>query len=504
MKKPLSIVSILLLTCFGILSCKTAENYQAFYKKLGRAIDSTMNSEMQKNHIPGAGVVIVKDGKTIYKQGYGISNVETGKKVDPDTTIFRIGSISKALTLLTLTKLIDDGRISSNDSIENFVDYLQNPDSIPQPVKIKHLLTHTSGLDQIGLDRHIFQYDLPLNERKEKRQSIDEFLRKRNLRLATPPGQYFRYDTYGTTLAGVLIEKVSGLSYPEAMKKELFKPLGMNRSFVETVPEYIGDLAVGHGYNDDKYEVMPYELYVTTPASSIDATVADVGRLLEVLTGDGSNEFGQFFSEQMADSILAPQFRPHPDFMGATHGLFEENQIGSDSDTYAVRTISHGGTMLGFRSHMILIPSLKIGVYYVANRNGEAGGGWFSLFGPLLKTVLHKYGFQKSQINYEVPKIDKTIDLNEYDGNYYYGVFCHTCSDLEYEDGAWRKPGPMVLTSKKGMLLLNDKDKYIYADKDIFIGEDGFDKLFFGRDDSNKITFFVRASESTSYEKIDD
>ncbi len=247
---------------------------------LKKSIDQILSAEMERDHIPGTAVAIVKDGKTVYKQGYGIANTATGQKVDADKTIFRIGSISKALTLLTLSRLIDQGRIGVEDDVSKYFDGIQNPHGFSQPVRIRHLLTHTSGFDQIGIGRHIYDFEQPLEKRKAQRPTISEFLRDNNLRRVTPAGQYYRYDTYGSTLAGAVIEQVTGLPFAEAMQKELFEPAGMSRSSVEVRPRYMEDLAAGHGFVDGAFALMPYEIYLTLPASSIDATAADMGRLL--------------------------------------------------------------------------------------------------------------------------------------------------------------------------------------------------------------------------------
>ncbi len=152
----------------------------------------------------------------------------------------------------------------------------------------------------------------------------------------SPAGEYFRYGTYGSTLAGAIIEKVTGQPYATAMRKEMFEPLGMSRSFVEADEKHLKDLALGYGFVGDRYVSQPYEVYVTTPASSVDATPADMGRLLEALTGDGANTNGRFLSPQTARTVLAPQFRPHPEFLGLSHGLRESYARGGGGVTTAI------------------------------------------------------------------------------------------------------------------------------------------------------------------------
>ncbi len=337
-KNVRSILITTLLTSFFLISCQSKKtkdnNFSTSFAAnsnttLFQKIDETILAKMKDEHIPGVSVVIVQNGETIYKQGYGIANIETNQKVDPDSTIFRIGSISKALTFFVLTKLIDRGLVDYNDPLSKYIDGIENPYDLKDTIRIKHLLTHTGGFDQIGYGRQIHDFELPLGVRKAKRPGISEFLRQGNMRRIRPAGQHFTYDTYGTTVAGVILEDVTGLSFKEAMHTELFAPLGMSSTSVEVESRNLDRLAKGHGYIDGQYRTMPYEVYLTPPASSIDATPGDMGHLLEAVTNNGRNEYGQLFTPETMRRVIAPQFRPHPEFVGMTHGLWESRRIGS-------------------------------------------------------------------------------------------------------------------------------------------------------------------------------
>lgn len=470
--------------------------------ELLEAMDKVIEKEMKENHIPGMGLVIVQNGKTIYKKGYGIANMATAAIVDPDKTIFRIGSISKALTFLTLSKLIDQGRIGMDDDVSKYFDGIDNSLGFKDPVTIKNLLTHTSGFDQIGIGRHIYDFERSIAERKAQRPSISEFLKNKNLRRVTKAGQYYRYDTYGTTLAGAIIEKVTGLPYDQAMKQELFDLLGMDRSSVEVENKYIEDLATGHGYNEGQYEVMPYEIYNTTPASSIDASPADMGRLLEALTGDGANKSGRLFSSDMITNIRNGLYKSHPEFVGMSYGMHESNYVGALPDAYKIKTIGHGGDMLGTSSLMTTIPSLNMGIFVSANRNSEAGGERINLWRLVMPVILKHYKIEKAK-PFSIPK-PVNVTLDEYVGNYYLGIFCHSCTEDEFDQYAWRRSSRPRMIRKMDNTLLLGEDTYIPRGNDVFVRADGNEQVYFGRDESGKITYFVFSDELNSYERIDD
>ncbi len=469
-----------------------------------KSFDTALLNEMKNSHIPGMSLVIVQDGQTIYKKGYGVANVETNVPVDPDKTIFRIGSISKALTLLTLSKLVYQGKVRLDDDVVDYFDGIENDQGFTDPVRIKHLLTHTSGFDQVGLGRHVYNYDQSLDDRKAQRPSISAFLKNKNLRRVTQAGEYYRYDTYGSTLAGVILEKVTGLTYKQAMKQELFDPIGMGLSSVEVEDQHMDQLAVGHGYNDDAYEVMPYEIYNTPPASSIDATPADMGRLLEVLTGGGANKHGSIFTPSVMKNIMEVQYQPHPEFVGISHGLQESNYVGNLPDAYKIRTLGHGGDMLGISCLMTTIPSKGVGIFISSNRNHEAGGERVNLWRLIMPLVMDHFDIPKTSEPFRIPEQPVKVDLKEYVGNYYFGVFCHSCTEEEYAQYAWRRSSrPIEIRKDKNELLLGD-DRYLSRGEDVFVRADGYEQIFFGRDENKKISFMVFSDQLNSYERIDD
>jgi CubicO group peptidase (beta-lactamase class C family) len=467
---------------------------------LFEAIDQAIETEMRENHIPGVAVVIVRDGQTIYKRGYGIANVETNEPVDPDRTIFRIGSTSKALTLLALTRLVDDERLSRNTDVSEYFTEIENERAFERPVTIDHLLSHTTGFDQPGFGRQLGGFEYSITERQAARPSLSDFLSQRNLRRINPPGELFRYDTYGPTLAGVILEQVTGLPFDQAMQQEMFAPLGMAHSSVEVRQEHEALLASGHGYVDGTYETTPYEIYMTTPASSIDATVADMGRLLEALTGDGSNAHGRLVSEEMQQTILQSLYRPRDGFAGMSHGLWESLSEGRGEGSVPIRTLGHGGDMWGFNGSMTLIPELDLAFYVVANRNGEGGGARVKIGRPVMQAILATLAPDRVAQPIALPPIDANANLSDYEGTYFWSVFCHTCTPAEFELGAWRRPSPIRIQVQSGTLMIDGR-RFLPLGDDVFVDDSGFDQIFFKRDAMGDITSYSFKEDPTTYER---
>jgi CubicO group peptidase (beta-lactamase class C family) len=426
--------------------------------------------------------------------------VATGRAVDPDTTLVRIGSISKALTALAVTRAAADGRIDMDADITHYVGGVRDFSGSTRPVVVRDLISHSSGFDQIGIGRQVREFERPLAERKALRPSLQQFLQDGNLRRVTPPGVLFRYDTYGITLAGVVLEKATGRTYAEAMQRELFEPLGMHDSFVEAEGPHLDGLAKGYGFLDGRYVAQPYEVYVTTPASSIDATPADMGRLLEALTSDGSNRHGRLFSKSTLQAVLAPDFRPQEHCPGATHGFFE-GQIGSTAGDLRPRSVGHSGSMLGFSNQLTLVPEAELGVFIVANRDAEAGGGGVSTIRRIQDLVIERLGAEAPRGGLALQTAAEPGDYSAVAGGYHWGAYCRTCTDAERARGAWTRDEPRVVTAfDRGVRI--GADTYLATTTDgVFLRADGQRHVCFGKDALGRVSHFNFSNSPNTFER---
>lgn len=381
---------------------------------LARLIDGLVESTLASEHIPGAAVTIVRDGKRVFAKGYGVANVEEQRAVDVDRTIFRIGSTTKALTALAVMQLVDQGKVRLDDPVTRWV-AAPKVESRFAPVRVENLIDHTGGFDQIGDDSRRLVW------RKEDRLPLDRFL-ETQLRAIRPPGQAATYDTYGISLAGLVVERASGLSYADYMRRHLFAPLGMSRSFVEVPDSLRQELASGYGWSNGAFVKQRYEYYASTPASSVDATAADMARLMIALLGDGSVDGGRLFSAATAARVRAPQ---HADrnVKSFSYGFWEDEFAGH-------RVIHHGGSMLGYEGEMLLVPDMRIGLYVIYNRDSEAGGGRTTL-GPALHERLLTHWLPT--VPAVALKDPLPIDTRRFAGAYAPGTYCHGC----YEGEGW-------------------------------------------------------------------
>ena len=224
---------------------------------LAAFIDSVITAEMRREGIPGAAFVLVRGGRIVHMRGYGTADVARNRPVNPERTIWRIGSITKTFTATAVMQLADRGRVDLRADANRYLTRVRLPATHPLPVSVADLLAHTSGLDEVR----------PGTQAPSRAEllSLPNFLRTRLVRVR-PPGELTSYSTYGITLAGALVEEVSGESFERYLAGNVWAPLGMARTSITAVPDSLAaDAAVGYELQGGVPVAQPWEWYHTAP-----------------------------------------------------------------------------------------------------------------------------------------------------------------------------------------------------------------------------------------------
>ena len=187
-------------------------------------IDNYIETQLRRLHIPGASLAIVRDGRIIKAQGYGLANIELGTAATRNT-VYEIGSNTKQFTAAAVMLLVEEGKIDLDDKITKF--FPQAPESW-SVISVRHLLSHTSGIQNHvavpgWLD--VFKTSITMETTPNRDELLKMFLK---LPLEFQPGETWAYDNTGYYLLGIIIEKVSRKSYWNFLADRIFKPLGMN------------------------------------------------------------------------------------------------------------------------------------------------------------------------------------------------------------------------------------------------------------------------------------
>jgi len=348
-KRLLSALALTLL--LGLSSSGMAQSAGASGKDLAIVINDTL-TQTYKPSEPGASVVVVKDGKVIFRKGYGMANLELGVPVEPDM-IFRLGSVTKQFTAVAILILAEQGKLSLDDEITKF---LPDYPAKTQRVTVEQLLTHTSGIKSYtSLPEWllIWRKDTELNDLiclfKDKPSDF-------------APGERWSYNNSGYVLLGAIIEKVSGQSYQDFVEKNIFQRLGMAHSFYDNTARVIPRRVTGYSKGKDGYINAPY-LSMTQPhaAGALVSSVDDLALWDAALYTD----------KLVKQETLKRAWTPAK----LTNGKPTHYGFGWAINSYEGHTvIEHGGGINGFSTYALRMPEDRVFVAVLTNKDSGGPG----------------------------------------------------------------------------------------------------------------------------------
>ena len=373
--------------------------------ELASFINPIIKAQLEKEHIPGAVFVLVQNGSILYQRGYGFADVERRKRVDPFTTIWRIGSISKVFTATAIVQLADRGRFRLTDDVNQYLTRFKVAPTFREPVRFWHLLTHTAGFDEIRPGTRA--------ETESGLLSLGDFLAPKLVRLR-PPGRVISYSTYGISLAGYLVEQVSGADFETYLRQNVWQPLGMRHTNIAVPPSLLGDVAKGYELDNGRNQTANWEWYHSTPASSINSTAVDMGQFIIALLQQGRYEKTRILSESAARDLLRQHFTSHPQLAGFAYGFYEDFTNGE-------HIVEHGGNVEGFAAQLTLLPDRGIG-FFVASQHEPA-----ELKDVVRKALLDHYFPDPRPRTPPTPMAGYKTRAARFAGSYEVNEFCHTC-----------------------------------------------------------------------------
>ncbi|MCA9958495.1 MAG: beta-lactamase family protein [Anaerolineales bacterium] len=323
--------------------------------------DATIEKAVTENHLPGIGVGIVYKGELIYAKGFGHSNVERGTAVTP-ATVFRIASISKTFAAVGLMQLWEQGKFDLHAPVNDYLKAFKVR-VVGKPVTFHHLLTHTAGIGEFAQLSKYFNPQAHFNVVKAGKPvpPLKELYGK-ELVPERPPGEKWSYANNGYATVGQLVEDISGIPFPEYMRRHIFQPLHMDSAEFWRSERVKPKLAVGYKYQGKKEKFRPVAdlEQITTAAGSMYASVNDMGRYISALMNEGKNEFGQILKPETLNKMFTPQFQLDPRLQGMGYGFKVDDWDGH-------RVVSHDGLWLGFISSMFVAPDDDLGVIAITN-----------------------------------------------------------------------------------------------------------------------------------------
>ncbi|HVX27865.1 MAG TPA: serine hydrolase [Parafilimonas sp.] len=314
-------------------------------------LDSLISSTY-KSISPGCVVLVAKNDSIIYKKAFGVANIELNVPMKPDM-IFRLGSITKQYTAVSILQLVEQGKISLQDSIQKFIkDFPYKGHTIT----IENLLTHTSGI----VDYEVLNFPIPTAIRVDfpPKQIIDSLSK---LPLDFTPSSQFHYSNSNYFLLAYIIEQVSGKSYQDYLAENIFKPAGLTNTFYDSPTEIIPNRINGYAKYNGKYFNAGYiSMSQVYGAGALVSNVDDMFKWHEALYNY------KLIKKETLEKACTPFMLSDGTKSTYGYGWFIKNRNDYTS-------IEHAGGIDGFQSDEIYLPDQNIFIATLYNSLNEGG-----------------------------------------------------------------------------------------------------------------------------------
>ena len=305
--------------------------------------------QWDKSSSPGGALAVIKDGKIIYKRGYGMANLEHKISVSP-ATVFNIASVAKQFTAMSILLLARQGKISLDDDIRKYVPEIPKYES---PITVRQLVHHTSGLRDYGVLMSLA--GVRNEDYYDDDDVMDVLVRQKNLNFK--PGSEHLYSNTGYFLMSVIVRRVSGKSLREFAEENIFKPLGMKDThFHDAHKMIVPNRAVGYSpKSNGEYQINMPDLDVVG-AGNLYTTVEDLFLWDQNFYNNKSHEA----SADLISQMLNPGKLNGGKATNYAFGLYINNYKG-------LKMVSHAGDFAGYRAEIIRFPEQRFSVICLAN-----------------------------------------------------------------------------------------------------------------------------------------
>jgi CubicO group peptidase (beta-lactamase class C family) len=355
---------------------------------------------LQETRTPGVTVAIVHRDGTQWLAGIGMADVATKRPVTPDT-LFRIGSISKAFTSLSILKLVNEGKLSFDDPVHKLVPEVRftNRWEATDPVRVVHLLEHTTGWDDISIHEVAKDApDMPLGE------ALNYDGKSRVSRWR--PGTRFAYCNSGPAVAAYIVEKVMGQRFEDYVQQNFFDPIGMKTAtyFNPKSP------ALTNLYHSDGTTPFSYWNILYRPAGAINASATDMAAYLRFYLDRGTVNGVEVMPAASLDRMESPTST-----WAAREGLepgYGLSNFWSVRDGFVYH--GHDGAIDGSISNMAYMPEYGVGYFYSTNSINSGSTSAFRSIGKLIRAYITR-DLQKPPVP---PPAALAADATAYEGWY--------------------------------------------------------------------------------------
>jgi len=297
---------------------------------------------------PGAAIIISQHGSILFRKAYGLANTETNVSLRPELPL-RTGSVTKQFTAAAIMLLAEQGKLSVSDEIGK---YFPEGPGHDRHVTIEHLLTHTSGIRNYT---ELPQFGAVMSKDVSVDEAIDFF---KDVPPQFQPGQRFSYSNSNYFLLGAIIEKVSGMSYPDFMQQQIFQPLQMRSTAIEKAASPLSTV-IGYTQGRKGIASVPYySMNWPFAAGALRTSVDDLARWDSAITT------GTLLRRESWDRMATDYTLNDGSHTGYGYGWFIRRLSGSNA-------LEHGGDIGGFSADMWRFPKEELFVAVLANSDSH-------------------------------------------------------------------------------------------------------------------------------------
>lgn len=409
--------------------------------------DKFFNRAEIRSKMAGAAFVVVSDNKVLLNKGYGYASLENKQPVDPDETLFRVASVTKVFTATAVMQLAEQGRIDLDGNVDKYLRDIKIPNITDSPLKVKHLLTHTTGFD--------FTDNLkPNSTNLDTVTSLESFIKEAAPTVIRTPGQAYRYDNFASDLQGYLVQSVTGQPFEQVVRERILQPLHMNHSYLGMNSQLAQRLATG--YDSKNQPIQPYtDTPTISPSGGMISTSTDISKFMLAQLNGGKLDDAAILRPETVSEMQKVHVGIHRELpnMGYGFEMFYQSLYNGQN------VVGKSGDLSGYHSYMWLLPDRKVGGFIVTNSDS------IDVRTELFKEFMDHYYPADQKPRAALPLSAK--DLARFEGSYRYLRIPMQVFDVKLEEEHLSISTPIGVKKLKpvGDLLFEDEDGRMAAFK---------------------------------------
>lgn len=362
LKKSVSLILAFIILLGSSLSVFAEENTPSgiSFSGLESFVDDYAKDIIGKT-AAGASVILVKDNQIILSKGYGYADIENKLVVDAENTVFEWGSVSKLLVWVAVMQQVEQGKIDLQEDIRNYLpDGFLTKLTYETPITMLHLMNHNAGFEENIFD---LLYDSP-----DKVRSLEE-----GLKLAEPvqiyePGTVVAYSNYSTSLAGYIVERVTGQPFYAYINEHVFEKLGMNHSSIhplfEDNPSLPSNKAQAYALvGEGEFALSSWNYMSMYPCGGVNGTAEDLAAFAMALMPPTGEQSPLFQQQDTLQQMFTQSYSPDENMLDIAHGFWEYPG--------EKRGLTHSGSTIAFSSNFHIVPEENFAVIILTNQMGE-------------------------------------------------------------------------------------------------------------------------------------